>query len=87
MKSVCKRFRGRNQIKGGRICNPAKTLYSKIMYKYAQINEMRTFSYLKDSNKGKLCTILTVKHDFWLNGTSFPHSDRAGALRTRKIGK
>ena len=32
-------------------CNPAKTLYSKIMYKYAQINEMRTFSYLKNSNK------------------------------------
>ena len=32
-------------------CNPAKTLYSKIIYKYAQINEMNTFSYLKDSNK------------------------------------
>ena len=33
------------------LCNPAKTLYSKIMYKYAQFNEMRTFSYLKDGNK------------------------------------
>ena len=50
MKSVCKRFRGRNQIKGGRICNPAKTLYSKIMYKYAQFNEMKTFPYFRDYN-------------------------------------
>ena len=32
-------------------CNPAKTLYSKIMYKYAQFNEMRTFSYFQDYNK------------------------------------
>ena len=28
-----------------------------------------------------------VKHDFWLNGTSFLQTDDAGALRMRKIGK
>ena len=31
-------------------CNPVKTLYSKIMYKYAQLNEMKTFSYFRDCN-------------------------------------
>ena len=28
-----------------------------------------------------------VKHDFWLNGTSFPQTDSTWALRTWKIGK
>ena len=31
-------------------CNPTKTLYSKIMYKYEQFNEMKTFPYFRDYN-------------------------------------
>ena len=29
--------------------------------------------------------ILMVKHDFWLNGMSFPQSNDAGAFGTRKL--
>ena len=32
-------------------CNPAKTLYSKIMYKYAQFIEMKTIPCFRDYNK------------------------------------
>ena len=28
-------------------CNPAKTLYSKIMYRYTQFNKMKVFSYFR----------------------------------------
>ena len=30
---------------GEKMCNPVKTLYSKILYKYAQFNEMKIFPY------------------------------------------
>ena len=43
-------FEDEIKLKGGRICNPVKTLYSKIMYKYAQFNEMKTFPHFRDYN-------------------------------------
>ena len=85
--SIHVRFRGRNKIKGGGICNPVNTLYSRIMYNYAQFNKMRIFPRFWNCIKLILCTFLIVKHDFWLNGISFPHSDRAGAFRMQKLGK
>ena len=34
-----------------------------------------------------MCTFLIIKHDFWLKGTSLPHSDSVGAFRMWKLGK
>ena len=68
-------------------CNPVNTLYSRIMYNYAQFNKMKIFPRFWYIIKLILCILKMVKHDFWLNGTSFPYSDRAGAFRTQKLGK
>ena len=36
-------FEDEIKLRGGGICNPANTMYSKIMYDYAQLNEMKNF--------------------------------------------
>ena len=77
------KFKANNKYK----CNPVNTLYSRIMYNYAQFNKIKIFPQFWNCIKLILCTFLIVKHDFWLNGTSFPYSDCAGAFKTQKLGK
>ena len=68
-------------------CNPANTLYNKIMYNYAQFNEIKNFPKSRDYDQVELCIFLITNYDLWLNGTLFPYSDGAGTFKMQKIGK